>query len=278
MKKSTPISLFSFQDIITCLTGIMIVVVLIILLQLVESTRAAAAAAKLRPEYDTLYKIYKQLVEKKKNLTEKIVSNKEAADKYANDSVTDIKRLIQEEEAFSQVVGSKIAKAERNLSDLVRQNALRKQRSEELKKELHSLSKSENEIRELQAQLLALQRMKQNISTMIQRKSRMLRFEFSGFESQIPLLIECNSWGFRCKRYPDGAVETFGTPQKGTLARQLPALQTWIRENGVYNTYSVLLFRESALPFYKKIVMALFEVYKKICWGQELVGQHEEVF
>jgi hypothetical protein len=47
MKKSTPISLFSFQDIITSLTGIMIVVVLIISLQLVESTRAVAAIAKM---------------------------------------------------------------------------------------------------------------------------------------------------------------------------------------------------------------------------------------
>ena len=32
-KASNPISLFSFQDIITCLTGIMIVVVLVILLR-----------------------------------------------------------------------------------------------------------------------------------------------------------------------------------------------------------------------------------------------------
>ena len=40
MKKDSPISLFSFQDIITCLTGIMIVIVLIILLQLVDATVA----------------------------------------------------------------------------------------------------------------------------------------------------------------------------------------------------------------------------------------------
>ena len=118
MKKSTPISLFSFQDIITSLTGIMIVVVLIISLQLVESARAVAAIAQMRPEYEMLQKTYKQLLEKRKSLAEKIVSNAEAADKYAKYSAAEIKQIIEENEVYSRLMEEKISKAAiKNIKD-----------------------------------------------------------------------------------------------------------------------------------------------------------------
>ena len=68
MKKSSPISLFSFQDIITCLTGIMIVVVLVILLQLVESTAAVVKRLEMQPEYQVLKAKVKALEAEKKKL------------------------------------------------------------------------------------------------------------------------------------------------------------------------------------------------------------------
>ena len=120
--------------------------------------------------------------------------------------------------------------------------------------------------------------MQQNISSMIQRKSKMLRFEFSGFDTQVPLLIECNNWGFRCKRYPDGDLVTIGTPQSGSLPTHLPALQKWLKSHDINNSYPVLLFRDTSLSFHQKLSYALFEIYHKKCWGQELVGQHEEIF
>ena len=72
MKNSSPISLFSFQDIITSLTGIMIVIVLVILLQLVESTRVAAAHAQMLPEYQALKKVQQELLAKREELKKKI--------------------------------------------------------------------------------------------------------------------------------------------------------------------------------------------------------------
>lgn len=278
MKNSTPISLFSFQDIITSLTGIMIVVVLIISLQLVESTRAVAAIAKLRPEYDVLKKAYQQLLEKRKILEKKIVSKAEAADKYAKYSLDEINKIIKEEEVFSEVLNEKKAKAEKALSDVVRQNAQRKVRIEQLQKELKDLNRHKAEIRELQTEMLALLEQEKNISYLIQRDSKKLRFEFAGLDDQTPLLIECNSWGFRCRRYPDGEIVTFGSPGSGSLPKQLPALQKWINKNGITESYPVLLYREDAAVYFKKINIAMFEIFRKQSWGQELVGQQEEIF
>jgi hypothetical protein len=278
MKNSTPISLFSFQDIITSLTGIMIVVVLIISLQLVESSQAVAAIAKLRPEYDVLKKAYQQQLEKRKNLEKKIVSKAEAAEKYAKYSLEEINKIINEEEVFSGVLNEKKIKAEKALSDVVRQNAQRKVRIEQLKKELKDLSRHKDEIKELQAEMLALQKEQANISSLIQRKSKKLRFEFAGLDNQTPLLIECNAWGFRCKRYPDGEVVTFGNPDSGSLPKQLAALEKWINDNGISESYPVLLYREESAVYYERIVQTLFKIYRKKSWGSELVGQHEEIF
>jgi hypothetical protein len=211
-------------------------------------------------------------------LEKRIISNVEAADKYEKYSVAEIEKIINEENTYFNVMEEKILAAEKKLSELVRMNAQRNLRHEQLKKELNAISKYEYEIRELQAQLLGLQKNQQNIKASIQRKNKMLRFEFSGLDDQTPLLIECNSWGFRCKRYSDGNVETIGTPGKKNLPKHLPALKRWIYENNPRSCYPVLLFRNDSLVFYEKITKVLFDIYKKVHWGQELVGRNEEIF
>ena len=58
MKNSgTPISLFSFQDIVTSLTGIMVIVILVIVLQLVEATYNYENPKSDNPEYLELKEI-----------------------------------------------------------------------------------------------------------------------------------------------------------------------------------------------------------------------------
>lgn len=278
MKKSSPISLFSFQDIITSLTGIMIVVVLVILLQLVESSRIAAAYAKMQPEYQMLKKVYEELLVKRENLKKKIVANAESADKYAKSSVEEILKQISDEEIYAKELEKQIARLESELSSLSLKNTQKKIRCDQLKSELQKLSKQRNEIRELQAQLLALQQRQKNIDQMIAHKKKTLRFEFSGYDNQTPLLIECNAWGFRCQQYPDGNVITMGTPGAGSLPKQLSKLRKWITGYDTERCYPVLLFRKPSLLYFDKIAEELFGIFQKRCWAQELVGNEEEIF
>ena len=278
MKNSSPISLFSFQDIITSLTGIMIVIVLVILLQLVESTRVAAAHAQMLPEYQALKKVPQELLAKREELKKKIAAAEKSADELSERSVAELEYLIRAEEEFAKTLNKKIPELEKQLSTLTLANAQRSRRCDELKKELHQVSKSWNEIRELQARLVELRERQKNISKMIRRKSKMLRFEFSGYEDKTPLLIECNEWGFRCRRYPDGEVVTFGTPGKGSLPKQLGKLDSWIRQQGSSQCYPVLLFREHSLVYFENIRRRIFNIYMKQAWGQELVGSNEEIF
>ncbi|MBQ6471369.1 MAG: hypothetical protein IJJ33_05260, partial [Victivallales bacterium] len=52
--RGVPISLFSFQDIITSLTGVMIIGILVIALQLVDSIRKKQATPPLDPEFEEM--------------------------------------------------------------------------------------------------------------------------------------------------------------------------------------------------------------------------------
>ena len=278
MKRKSPISLFSFQDIITSLTGIMIVVVLVILLQLVEAAKIAADYAKMLPEYKILKKTYDELLLQKENLNKKIIANAESSNKFSKFSVEDIKKLIKEEEIFSKILDEKISKLELELSNLNLKNVQKKIRIEEIKTQLHKLSKKENEIRELETQLLSLKEMKKNISNMIVSKRKVIRIEFSGYENQTPLLIECNDWGFRCQQYPDGEVITLGNPHKGSLSKQLSSLAQWLNSYDKNQCYAVLLFKEKSLPYYNKISETLYSVFKTLNWGQEVIGNDEEIF
>jgi hypothetical protein len=96
MKKDTPISLFSFQDIITCLTGIMIVVVLIILLQLVEAMTKHAAASPLAEEVKELRQREKELAAVRDSLLSSGESIDEEVRQYAAFSAEELKMMLEE--------------------------------------------------------------------------------------------------------------------------------------------------------------------------------------
>lgn len=278
MKKESPISLFSFQDIITCLTGIMIVIVLVILLQLVETTANIAAKVQLQPEYKILKTRMEQMLALRDELKNKLKNSKKEQDEFFDKSTAELKSIVGKERKYTHTLKRDLAKVEKNFSLLVLEIEKTKLRIEKIKNEIRELYKSENEILELKAELLALQKRQGEVSQKIEQKRKTIRFEFSGYDHLKPLLIECNFWGFRAKKYPDGEVLFFGTPQKTNAKRQIPNLMSYLRQEGLYSTYPVLLFRNDSLVIYEDLMKALYEVNKNITIGKEPLGEKEECF
>jgi hypothetical protein len=279
MKKSTPISLFSFQDIITCLTGVMIVIVLVIILQLVETTAAFATKSKLQPEYLALKQQQSALLQQRDALALRVQKMAKETSAISDMSLAELNYLLQQEKKYAEIIVQEQSSLQKRLGDLTLEVEKAELESEKIKLEIRELAKEENYVLELHAQLLALQNRQSKINEMIETKRKMLRFEFAGDQSKTPILVECNYWGFRARRYPSGPLKAFGEVKSNTsVQEQIPDLIAWLKQEDLEQCYPVLLVREAVLPVYNDLLRKLWAVDDTMAMGQEPLGAEEECF
>ena len=126
---STPISLFSFQDIITSLTGIMVIIILVIVLQLVEATYNYENPKSDNLEYLELKEKQKDLsmqIQKVRNMGEEIA---EELKEYVQVSQEAVDEQIKQAQNTISIMKSEMEKNDRDLADM---SASLKQRKEQL--------------------------------------------------------------------------------------------------------------------------------------------------
>ena len=279
MKKSSPISLFSFQDIITCLTGIMIVIVLIILLQLVDAMNRVKEASPLRDEVKRLEAVERKL--KKERDALKAPQNDELdprLEKFAKMSVEELQTLCN-------ITTSSITNLQR-MEEEYRKEAERllaasvesSKKLAKLRKELKELNAEERSIMAAFAKLSDLRKKRQNMQNTVRRKRKTLRLEFAGSITGTPVIVECNYWGFRLRKHPDGKIETVGNPSNGNLKDNISALCQRLKNGDMKDSYPVFLVREEAFPFTSELREKVESASLKNGYGFELVSDREEVF
>jgi hypothetical protein len=275
-KSSNPISLFSFQDIITSLTGIMIVVVLVILLQLVEAASQAVAHIEKHPEFQVMRDKAKELRQRKAQLEKELAElarAKEKPSRFSQTSVAELNFMLKQEQAGHSRLRENLDAQSKVLSELLLQISQTEARIAVLKEQIAKEHEATDKLKELSMLVATLRKRRQEITEAVARKKKMLNFEFSGYQDKTPVLVEVNLWGFRAKVYPDGEVKSFGTPGKAyTPLRQLGALKEWLSSRPG-RTYPVVLYRRETWRFDAELREALG---KEI--GRELLGTGEECF
>ena len=275
-KSSTPISLFSFQDIITSLTGIMIVVVLVILLQLVEAASQAVAHIERHPEFQVMRDKAKELQQRKSRLEKELAELERVRNRpsrFAQTSVAELKFMLKREDTKQLRLREQMEEQSKELSKLLLKISQTEARLAVLKEKISEQHQLTDKLKELSMLVSTLRKRRQEITEAVQRKQKMLNFEFSGYVDRTPVLVEVKLWGFRAKVYPDGEVKSFGTPGRAySPVRQLKELKDWLgKQRG--KAYPVLLFRKETFRFHDEVCEALGE---KI--GRELLGADEECF
>lgn len=277
MKNSSPISLFSFQDIITSLTGIMIVVVLIILLQLVQTMSEAAARSKLKPEYDAALARLQDCRQKLNQLKKQEEQLQKRWQEYAGKPMAELQRELMMESGYADALASKLAALVSEIAQLEKQ---KKELSESIvlmRREWMHTEQEKNRLMELQARLSHLKKQKISFETKIEQKRKIVRVEFQGENTRTPILIECNNWGFRCKVHPDGVLRQFGNPgDTNPTGRPLQALADWLRRQNLSVCYPVLLFRNGTFPYHDDIVERINSLGVDVKLGRELLGEGED--
>jgi len=275
---SIPISLFSFQDIITCLTGIMIVIVLVILLQLVDSVAQAAARVEHHPEFQVMRNKLAELMQKEELLKKELASlknKKEEKDRrFQHATEAEIRFMIKQEEAKAIPIREKLDDLNRDLNRLRKEISQAQARDAILKQQIREQIQMTDHIKKLAMQAATLRKQKRELGDAIQRKSKMLEFEFSGFYDHTPVLIEVCTGGFRAKVYPDGEIVSFGDPKAySSPLGSLSSLKNWLsRQSG--KVYPVFLFKSNTLRFHDDVVFSF--TGQNI--GRELLDDGEECF
>lgn len=277
MKHSTPISLFSFQDIITSLTGILIVVVLIIALELVDTMATVAARSELLPDYLCLKQKAAELSDTKTALQQSLASNDSTPGPFADLSLPELRDLIAREKRYQALLAEKTKTEDQLYNDLVIENEQISKLSIAVADDMAALAKDDNLIKELQATLLELQHRQKHIDELVERKRTMLRVSFQGKTSRQPILVECNAWGFRARRHPHGALMTFGSPGR-QLQDQIPDLCAWLKTQNIPSCYVALLIKEGAVAHVSELTSALNGLGPDLMLGKEPIGAEENCF
>lgn len=275
-KTSNPISLFSFQDIITSLTGIMIVVVLVILLQLVETVSQAAAQTEQHPEFKIMRDKLAELRDLKSRLEQQLaVRKKEEPSPLARMPEAELRFMLRKRENQILQEQMKLTERKKDISRMEEIISRIEERISQLKKQIEEQQAKIDRVKNLSMKLALLKKKKNEIKDEIEKKRKLIFIEFTGDSSRIPVLITVYPWGFRAKVHPDGQVQTFGIPGRNTSPlSNVNKLKQWL-ERVPGRSYPVLLFRRDSLRFHNDIV---FNYFKSQDIGRDLLGDGEECF
>lgn len=274
MKDSNPISLFSFQDIITCLTGIMIVIVLVILLQLVDALTKATQSSPLETVYKELQAECDLLREREKELSARLKKLRKESKKQKDIPESELVKNIRREERYMKILAGELNQSEEELKKVKEeQSKLAEQLKAEEEKSENNKQRDTN-ISQILAETERLKQEERRIYQEFEKKRKMIRFTFSGMNNLTPVLIECCGWGFRTKVHPNGNCRVFGTKGTSGIAAQLKNLNSYIREFKKDNIYLVFFFREETFPMVGTITFTFECDGYKI--GKEVLEKGEE--
>ncbi|MBQ9369067.1 MAG: hypothetical protein IJT83_14895 [Victivallales bacterium] len=281
--RGTPISLFSFQDIVTSLTGIMVIVILVIVLQLAEARFNYENPKSDNPEYLELKEKMKELAERLKQLKTAGEEMPEEVKAYLN---TPVEAIDSQLETEKKATASMNAEMERNAKDKVTlkltleqiRQLLEASKAEKKDKEKKredvdaklAAAEKDGSTETLERQLEQLRLENERLRNNIRITADKVEFSFTGVMSRQPILIECTGNGFRAQVYKsDDAVTEY---------KSLSSLENWLRQQDLKTCYPVLLLRKSYFSHLDEILIALHRVDKDIVLGIEPLDDKVKVF
>ena len=287
--KGNPVSLFSFQDIVTSLTGIMVIVILVTVLQLAEATYDYENPKEAPREYH-------ELKAKIAELTERIAKVKQEGDEIPEELKPYLK--VTEEELASQLERERLA-AENLINEkdnLQKEMEARKLTLAQIQEQLRLLEEKMKEARKikeaLEAQLKEIEN-DEELARLAQEKQKLeqqcerirndirieadkVEFSFRGTISRKPILIECAGSGFRAQVYKeDNEVMQFTS---GSFNANLDSLLDWLKKKDLKKCYPVLLFRRGGFAKFDDIVLAMYRLDSNMPLGMEPLDDNVKVF
>lgn len=244
-KDELTVSFFSFQDIITSVTGIMFLVVLLILLLIFDipvedviapKTQSVAELQKqcesLRAEFENLDEILKQNEKQNAEILALQLDQLPEKMSQAEKEGQALKIILDNQHNAQQSAQRYIEESRRTLEKLTRQNA----------RQMADIEVASREIPELKKELQSLQQ---------QLKSQRNQIEITveRDENKRPILVDCGPLGIRCRVIGEEDVHDFTDK---TDIEHMPSIKrfvTWVAKRDKGTEYYVLLVKPSAFGY-----------------------------
>ncbi|HJH05584.1 MAG TPA: hypothetical protein K8W19_16395 [Victivallis vadensis] len=239
------VSLFSFQDIITSITGIMFLVVLLLLLFILEAEPEAAGREpreKLKEAAARVEELRRQLDLNRaadRELLRKIGEYRRNDPRLLQQRHEELQRQVRELSAEAAQNESEAKKLETELAGLRRDQEAAEKRREELRLQLKAAGQRETELRgELeQAENREL------------RRRRLVPYTVDGDFGMDPVLAECGPDGIRALALADKSVHDFRRPEALTYFESVEAFMSWARTLDASRVYFCVLVKPAAFRY-----------------------------
>ena len=251
---SPAISFFSFQDIITSVTGIMFLVVLILILMLL-----------MRNE---LTPVEREEASRTEALKAELARMQEELAAAAGSVASLEKRLAELEKLNLDECPARIAALNRHLQSLeqetqmaVRQTQEARKHQEHLKKEREvlerKLQQAESVVKEAQGKEVKLTKKVKEMESKLQESKKRVRFTWNRSSGKTPLLVECGKDTILVG-YKDSA-----TPVKSFKAtnplRLCDNFMKWVETMGASKYHVLLLVKPGAFPYAEHLSTLLLD-------------------
>lgn len=288
--RGTPISLFSFQDIITSLTGIMIIVILVIALQMLETVQQSQDAPPPPQEYTDVQKTLEELKARLHALENQQEPLPEEWLEILNSTPEAIEAMRKREEARNESLKKKKQSNQKTIETLKEKYAAIQEKLNKAEQELKELQQSletplaeskeenkelEKKLAELKDKLARLLEEERKLVNAIAAKRKKLEFSFVGERTHTPILVECKGNSFRAGVYLSKDIRDFSS---GDFDDNLNALCKWLKGFDFSHYYPVLLYRESAIQHCNSIEGKIKNLDSSLKFGKDPISNDISVF
>jgi hypothetical protein len=276
----SPISLFSFQDIITSVTAIMILLVLILSLELIARGSAVGVAADDRRVANEAVKSVEQLRERLVALLAETADAREAAKRTARQSTKDIEADRRAAQRQSEILASAIATLESDLkkAGIARQSAeqdlLIAEREGSTTEHLRKKCESGEAAAALEKKNEEEERRQQEAERELSDSPRLVsRLVFNPPKGQAlrPILVEISADGIAVLGGDDPGIIEFGWGVLGPPGSFLK----WLGARNKEQEYVVIMLRPSG--FEKLEAIRSLVIANGLEVGMELVGEGTDI-
>ncbi len=245
----SPISLFSFQDIITSLTGIMLTVVLLLALELINSRQKQAEASPLAQELELAKQIRNAAEKRKKELEADIARLQEASMssfKYDSEILRMNEQALKEEfEKIEQALT--LATIEKDKLD--KKLAEQSKRAEVLKEEQHKKDEIKNKAEKIVKENKLLEEKLGKVNEALDKKRKGVKVSFSGGTDKKPVLVECSKKLVRVSVFQSGEVKEF-RPESPILTDMVKDVVSYLSTLPSSRYYIVFLAKPSSGAYF----------------------------
>ncbi|MBO4648794.1 MAG: hypothetical protein J5806_11635 [Lentisphaeria bacterium] len=272
-----PVSLFSFQDIITSLTGIMIFFLLLLSLIILELTQKTQEESPVARELAQV-KMKNEVL--KKQISEISSDIRDYRKRIQVAQTRDESALILEryrlEKQLTELKSQKTS-LDRELKETREKYAVSEKRNQKLQQQQKELEQKEQQCKEMTSKIKQKKKQVSDTRKMIEKRRQEVQVTIDSSIDKIPVLIDC-SMDKICiidSQKKTRQVFTRKTPILSSIVGEAVA---HLQQFPPHKYYFVFMVKPSAVNYIRFFITALREKVRNPSIGVEPILEHEGVF